>query len=388
LLKAYENSDKGRIPMVKFENLSKIYKDGTTAVQSLNLEIGRGEFVVLIGPSGCGKTTTLKMINRLEECTGGKIYLNGKDIKSVDPVKLRRSIGYVIQETGLMPHMTVEENIAMVPSLHKWDKEKIRSRVEELLNMAGLPPEQYKYRLPSQMSGGQRQRIGVLRALAAEPEVVLMDEPFGALDPISRENLQNELLDLQRKLKKTIIFVTHDIDEALKLADRIVLMRRGKIEQVGTPDELKDNPASEFVKNFIGEDRSSQISPDSSVDLLIEDAKLKVTPDTKAKDVLDRLVDIGRETAQVVDKKGKWIGMVLLSDIKKVAVRGGTIKEIVNVNRKLYIEEANLRDAAEMLSDMELPVPVINENNKFIGVVTHSGVAKLTISRLNQKKVG
>jgi len=246
--------------MVKFENVSKIYSDGTVAVKDLNLEIEKGEFVVFIGPSGCGKTTTLKMINRLEECTSGKIYVNGNDITTVDAVNLRRGIGYVIQETGLFPHITVGENIAIVPQLLKWDKKRIQKRVDELLIMAGLSPEKYKNKLPSQMSGGQKQRIGVLRALAAEPDVVLMDEPFGALDPISREKLQNELIDLQKKLRKTIIFVTHDIDEALKLADRIVLMCHGRIEQVRTPLELMNSPASEFVKNFIGKNRFSKIN--------------------------------------------------------------------------------------------------------------------------------
>jgi len=244
--------------VVTLENVSKVYPDGTTAVKELNLEVRKGEFVVLIGPSGCGKTTTLKMINRLEECTSGKIYVGGSDIAVLDPVKLRRGIGYVVQETDLMPHMTVGENIALVPQLLKWDKNRIRKRVDELLEMAGLPPETYKYKLPSQLSGGQKQRIGVLRALAAEPEVVLMDEPFGALDPITRESLQNELLNLQKKLKKTIIFVTHDIDEAFKLADRIVLMRQGCIEQIGTPYEFYNKPESQFVKDFIGKYRFKQ----------------------------------------------------------------------------------------------------------------------------------
>lgn len=373
--------------MVKFENVSKVYPDGTAAVKGLDLEIKKGEFVVFIGPSGCGKTTTLKMINRLAECTSGKIYVNGSDIATVDAVQLRRNIGYVIQETGLMPHITVGENIAVVPQLLKWNKKKIQNRVDDLLIMAGLSPEKYKYRLPSQLSGGQKQRIGVLRGLAAEPDVVLMDEPFGALDPISRENLQNELMDLQKKLKKTIIFVTHDIDEALKLSDRIVLMRHGKVEQIGTPNELQNNPASEFVKNFIGQDRISQISPDDSVEVLVEESAINVLPNFLASAVLEQMEDIGKESAQVVNKNGKWMGMALMSNVKKVSSRGGSIKEALIIDRKLYIEDATLRDAAEMLSAQALPVPVIDNNNRFIGVVTGSGMARLTIDRLKRKQI-
>ncbi|MFZ5945559.1 MAG: ABC transporter ATP-binding protein [Bacillota bacterium] len=371
--------------MVIFENVTKVYDDGTVAVDNLSLKIEQGEFIVLIGPSGCGKTTTLKMINRLEECTTGNIYIDGKDITSIDVVSLRRGIGYVIQQIGLMPHMSVAENIGIVPRLHKWEKDRINKRVNELLEMAGLNPIQYKNRLPDQLSGGQQQRIGVLRALAVEPRVVLMDEPFGALDPISRDRLQNELLELQRKLKKTIIFVTHDIDEALKLADRIVVMRQGKVEQIGTPHELQNTPANDFVKAFIGEDRLSQISPEAPVDIILEEAGLKVLPDIKAAQVLSDLEDIGRESAQVVDKKGKWLGMAVLPDLKKVSRAGGNVKEAIRLERKLYIEEATLRDAAEMLADRNLPVPIIDIKHNFLGVITHNGIARLTISRLTRK---
>ena len=201
--------------MVEYHNVSKVFEDGTKAVDELSLTVGKGETVVFIGPSGCGKTTTLKMTNRLEECSGGHISIGGEDITTVDPVQLRRGIGYVIQETGLLPHLTVVENIATVPQLLGWPKRRIEERVAELLELAGLPPREFRYRLPSQLSGGQKQRIGVLRALAAEPDVVLMDEPFGALDPITRDRLQGELVELQEKLHKTIIFVTHDMDEEI-----------------------------------------------------------------------------------------------------------------------------------------------------------------------------
>ncbi len=370
--------------MVKFDQVTKIYPDGTKAVDALDLEIEKGECVVFIGPSGCGKTTSLKMINRLEGISGGSISINGTDITEVNPVKLRRNIGYVIQETGLMPHLTVLENIAMVLHLQKWSRARIHRRVDELLEMAGLDPETFKYRLPADMSGGQRQRIGVLRALAAEPDVVLMDEPFGALDPISREHLQGELLELQEKLHKTIIFVTHDIDEALKLGDRIVLMRGGRVEQIGTPDELKNTPKTEFVRDFIGEDQLSKISPDASIGVLVEEAPLKVLPSRPASEVLELMEEVGRETAQVVDKRGVWKGMLILNETKQVARRGGVADEAVHTSRKLRVEDATIRDAAQMLADRELPIPIIDSQKKFLGLITANGIARLTIHRLTR----
>ncbi|HPD97292.1 MAG TPA: betaine/proline/choline family ABC transporter ATP-binding protein [Synergistales bacterium] len=372
--------------MVIFDKATKIYEDGTRAVDRLDLEIERGEIAVLIGPSGCGKTTSLKMVNRLEELTSGKIVVGGKDIHSLDPVELRRSIGYVVQEIALMPHMSVAENIAIVPRLLGWDKKRIRRRVDELLELARLDPARYRFRLPDQLSGGQKQRIGVLRALAADPEVVLMDEPFGALDPISREGLQNELLELQNTVKKTIIFVTHDMEEALRMANRVVIMRQGRIEQMGTPDEIQDNPATDFVRNFIGEDRLANISPDSPLDILVQEPILRVKPGRAASEVLDMMEDEGCETAQVVDKNGKWHGMALLWLLKQASRKGLSAADGLTRERKLLIEEATLRDAAEMLADKDLPIPVVNETGEFVGIVTQAGVARLTIGRLTRKR--
>jgi osmoprotectant transport system ATP-binding protein len=272
----------------------------------------------------------------------------------------------------------------MVPKLLGWKRDRIRKRVDELLEMSGLDPATYRYRLPDQLSGGQKQRIGVLRALAADPEVVLMDEPFGALDPIARERLQNELLELQKTVKKTIIFVTHDMDEALRIADKIVLMRQGHIEQIGSPEEIQHNPVNDFVKDFIGEDRLSQISPDSSVEVLVQDPILRVSPKRSAADVLDLMEDEGCETAQVVDSSGKWRGMALLWLLKRAARNNGPVTDGVRKDRKLYIEDAVLRDAAEMLADQDLPIPVINEEGEFKGVITQAGVARLTIGRLTR----
>ena len=372
--------------MVLFDNVTKVYEDGTRAVDRLDLEIGLGEIAVLIGPSGCGKTTTLKMVNRLEEMSSGRIIVGGEDINSVDPVQLRRSIGYVVQEIALMPHMSVAENIAIVPRLLGWDRKRIRRRVDDLLELARLEPSKYRHRLPDQLSGGQKQRIGVLRALAADPGVILMDEPFGALDPISREGLQNEFLELQKAVKKTIIFVTHDMEEALRMADRVVIMRKGRIEQMGSPEEIQEDPATEFVRNFIGEDRLSNISPDSPVEILVQEPIIRALPETKASDLLDRMEDEGCETAQVVDRKGKWRGMALLWMLKKASRSGLPASDGITRDRKLQAGEATLRDAAEMLADQDLPIPVISGTGEFAGVVTQAGIARLTIGRLTRRR--
>ncbi|MET1029561.1 ABC transporter ATP-binding protein [Domibacillus tundrae] len=238
--------------MIQFDQVEKKYPDGTQAVQQLDLIIKKGEFFILIGPSGCGKTTTLKMINRLIPISDGTLRIDGKKISEFDIHELRWNIGYVLQQIALFPHMTIAENIAVVPEMRKWNRSKISRRVDELLEMVGLEPSVYRNRKPSELSGGQQQRIGVIRALAADPEVILMDEPFSALDPISREKLQDDLLELQRKIQKTIVFVTHDMKEAIKLGDRLCVMKDGKVVQVGTPEEIIEHPVNDFVKSFIG----------------------------------------------------------------------------------------------------------------------------------------
>ena len=250
-----KNSNESDDILIKFENVSKVFPNGFKAVDNLDLEIKRGETLVLLGTSGSGKTTTMKMVNRLLEPTSGKIYVNGEDISSYNAIELRRKIGYAIQHIGLFPHMTIAENIAVVPKLLKWDSDKIDARINELLELVNLDPVEYRDRYPTQLSGGQKQRIGVIRALAADPTVILMDEPFGALDPITREQLQNEFLELESEIQKTILFVTHDITEAVKMGDRIMLLDEGKVQQLATPLELIDNPANEFVENFLGQHR-------------------------------------------------------------------------------------------------------------------------------------
>ncbi len=241
--------------MIQFEQVTKEFSGGVTAVRGLTLEVAEGETLVLLGTSGSGKTTTMKMVNRLIEPTRGKISINGRDILRQDPVILRRGIGYAIQHIGLFPHMTVAENIAVVPELLEWKEERIRRRIDELLRLVGLEPDDFRGRYPHQLSGGQKQRVGVARALAADPPIVLMDEPFGALDPITREQLQDEFIELESAIKKTIIFVTHDVFEAVKMGDRIAMMHDGELHQVAPPAEIVEHPADEFVDDFLGQHR-------------------------------------------------------------------------------------------------------------------------------------
>jgi len=274
-------------PMIRVENVGKRYPDGTVAVNELSFDVLPGELAALVGPSGCGKTTTMRMINRLVEPTSGRILVGGRDVMSVDAVELRRSIGYVIQQVGLFPHQTVRRNIATVPSLAGWDKKRIRNRVDELLVLVGLEPSTYGDRYPQQLSGGQRQRVGVARALAVDPPVLLMDEPFAAVDPIERDRLQEEMLRLLATVNKTVVFVTHDIDEAVRLGDRIAVMRQGgHLEQYATPVEILARPANDFVADFVGTDRNVKLLAVTAVDRALlepagpQDASSAVIPET------------------------------------------------------------------------------------------------------------
>ncbi|MYS08264.1 ATP-binding cassette domain-containing protein [Streptomyces sp. SID6041] len=256
--------------MIRFEHVTKRYPDGTTAVDDLSFEVAEGELVTLVGPSGCGKTTTMMMVNRLVEPTSGRVLVDGEDIAGVDPVALRRKIGYVIQQVGLFPHRTVLDNTATVPALLGWKKAAARARAAELLDLVGLDPAVYGSRYPAQLSGGQRQRVGVARALAADPPVLLMDEPFGAVDPVVRERLQNEFLALQATVRKTVLLVTHDIEEAVRMGDRMAVYGQGRIEQFDTPATVLGAPATPYVADFVGSDRGLKrlaVTPVTEADL-------------------------------------------------------------------------------------------------------------------------
>ena len=245
--------------MLTLDRVSKRYSNGQVAVQELSLTVGDGETCILVGPSGCGKTTTLRMINRLIEPSGGRILLDGEDVTALDPVRLRLRMGYVIQQVGLFPHMTVADNVATVPGLLGWDRDRTRRRVAELLELVGLPPDRFARRYPHQLSGGQRQRVGVARALGADPPVLLMDEPFGAIDRVTRDRLQNEFLRIQAQMRKIVVFVTHDIDEAVKMGDRIAILKEGGVlQQYDTPARVLAEPATPFVAEFLGPDRGQK----------------------------------------------------------------------------------------------------------------------------------
>ncbi|MDA1894065.1 ABC transporter ATP-binding protein [Bacillus cereus group sp. BcHK28] len=296
--------------MIQFNQVSKSYEGGTKAVDSLHLEIKKGEFFVLIGPSGCGKTTTMKMINRLIETTEGSILIDGKDIQEYNINELRWDIGYMLQQIALFPHMTIAENIAVVPEMRKWSKEKIKARVDELLQMVGLDPDVYRDRMPDELSGGQKQRIGVVRALAANPKIVLMDEPFSALDPLSREQLQKDIVQLQKKIQKTIVFVTHDMQEALSLGDRICIMKEGKIVQLDTPEEIIHNPKNEFVEEFIGNRGRPWYEGKSIEDVLPLDESMRIEGEALSlhSSLQEALVRLRADEVVPVEENGRYVG--------------------------------------------------------------------------------
>ncbi|MFJ9050144.1 ABC transporter ATP-binding protein [Streptomyces bacillaris] len=296
--------------MIRFEHVTKRYADGTTAVDDLSFEVAEGELVTLVGPSGCGKTTTMKMVNRLVEPTEGTIFLDGDDISAIDPVELRRRIGYVIQQVGLFPHKTVLENTATVPHLLGWKRGKGRARAAELLDLVGLDPSVYGDRYPEQLSGGQRQRVGVARALAADPPVLLMDEPFGAVDPVVRGRLQNEFLKLQAQVRKTVLFVTHDIEEAVRLGDRIAVYGHGRIEQFDSPATVLGAPATPYVADFVGADRGLKrlsVTPIEESDL---DRPPVVHLDDTLAEATARLRSEGARWAVVLDGRENLHGWI------------------------------------------------------------------------------
>ena len=357
--------------MVRFEHVSKVYADGTRAVKDLNLEVQRGELICMIGPSGCGKTTTLKMVNRLHEPTSGKITVNGKDIMEMNPVELRRSIGYVIQQIGLFPHMTIAQNVELVPRLLGWDKERRRKRVDELLPLVGLDPDRYRKKYPRELSGGQQQRVGVIRALAAEPDLILMDEPFGALDPITRETLQDELKRIQRQLKVTIMFVTHDMNEALKLADRIVVMKDGEIHQIGTPEEILRHPKDEFVAQFIGRDRLMPAPEMVSVAEVMIRKPVTVYPDHGLAKAIATMKAQRVNSLLVVDEGGRLLGMVTPEELNGVG--RGTVSDVMRRDIPTVLPTDRVQKAFRQMVQKHLDLlPVVDEQGLLVGLVTHT----------------
>ena len=310
--------------MITLDRLSKSFDGGRAAVDELSLTINPGEICVLIGPSGCGKTTTMRMINRMVEPDAGRIEVAGSDVTRIDAVALRRSIGYVIQQVGLFPHMTIGENIATVPKLLGWDAARIGRRVAELLALVQMEPAVYLDRFPRELSGGQKQRVGVARALAADPPVMLMDEPFGAIDPITRANLQDEFLRILRELGKTIVFVTHDIDEAIRMGSRIAILRAGKLVQYDTPERILARPADAFVEAFVGKDRSLKRLALLTAGQYMDQGEVaagvpRLSVGTPLRDALSAMLDAGVDEAGIVDSTGQRLGRVTLGTIRDAA---------------------------------------------------------------------
>ncbi|HEY4603021.1 MAG TPA: ATP-binding cassette domain-containing protein [Blastococcus sp.] len=359
--------DGGSAEEIRMEGVSKVYPDGTVGVAELDLTFAAGELTVLVGPSGCGKTTTMKMINRIIEPSTGRILLGGADVTRVDPERLRRRIGYVIQSVGLFPHQTVRTNVGTVPRLLGWDRARIRARVDELLATVGLDPEVFGDRYPAQLSGGQRQRAGVARALAADPPVLLMDEPFSAVDPVVRERLQTEFLRLQETVRKTIVFVTHDIEEAVRIGDRIAVMSAGgHVEQFATPAELLGKPASPFVADFVGADRGLKRLAVTGIDT----ADLEHPPVVRERDTLaEARAALGRAGARwavVLDDGGHLRGW--LSGDR--AAGAGSVGDATRRMEAWVPADASLKTAFAVMLQMEAGWVAVLDGSRFLGVLT------------------
>lgn len=372
--------------MIKFENIVKTYQR-QPVIHNFNLEIDEGQLVVFIGPSGCGKTTLLKMVNRLIEPTSGKIFINGKDISSTDPIELRRNIGYVIQSTGLFPHMTIRENLELIPKLKGENPESIVEKTDRLLNLVGLNPEEYLDRYPKELSGGQQQRVGVARAFSTDSDIILMDEPFSALDPVTRSSLQEELFNMQKELNKTIIFVTHDMDEAYKIADKICLLKDGEILQYDTPENILKNPASEFVQNFLGKRRVWN-NPEvlKAEDIMISNP-VKVSPRRNVLQAIEIMKENKVDSLMVTDNTQTLIGLVTLKDIK-VTDRTRLIGEVMEQNIHSVQEDMDLINVFKKMNEHRIGyLPVVNEAGQLRGLITRSSILAALSSQLMDLEV-
>lgn len=358
--------------MITFDAVTKRFPDGTIGIEQLDLEIPSGEITVLVGPSGCGKTTAMRLVNRLLEPTQGRVLLHGEDVRSVPAAELRRGIGYVIQQIGLFPHRTTGQNIATVPVLRGWDKTRIQARVEELLDLVGLPPET-SHRYPDQLSGGQRQRVGVARALAADPPVLLMDEPFGAVDPLLRGQLQDELLRLQDTMHKTILFVTHDIDEAIKLGDRVVLMSPpGKVEQFATPATLLAEPANDFVVQFLGAERglkrlslikAGDVAADPGPPVHVGDSRAQAVASAAAADT---------DWVAVLDHDDLLLGWCWLAEVGETVGTTDVRPFVLQLS-----DDDSLRTALDALVTSRVGVAVrVDAKGRYHGILTRQRVSE------------
>ncbi|MBE6061783.1 MAG: ATP-binding cassette domain-containing protein [Clostridium sulfidigenes] len=361
--------------MIKFENISKKFKN-TTVLSDVSFEIEKGKLVAIIGESGCGKTTTLKMINGLITPTSGKIYINNEDISTKNVIDLRRNMGYVIQQTGLFPHMTIRENIELIPKVQNKNPEDIKQQTYNLMDMVGLDCDKFLNRYPVELSGGQQQRVGVARAFATNPDIILMDEPFSALDPITRSSLQDELVNLQSKLKKTIIFVTHDMDEAIKISDKMCIMDKGKIIQYDTPENILKNPVNDFVSQFVGKKRI-WTSPDfiKAEDIMIEN------PITCSKDLsifkcIEKMRSYKVDSLMVVDNKSKKLqGIVKAKQMRSIDDKSIQVSSILNNNYIYVSPNDTIINILKIVNENNIStVPVLNDSESLIGLITESSL--------------
>lgn len=359
--------------MIQFINVSKAYKEHNV-IENINLEINKGELVVLIGPSGCGKTTILKMINRLIEPSDGQIKINGTDIEAQDPIELRRNIGYVIQQTGLFIHMTVRENIEIIPRLAKMPVSEIVDRTVKLMETVGLP-EEFLDRYPNHLSGGQQQRVGVARAFAMNPDIILMDEPFSALDPLTRSQLQDELVSLQSKLHKTIVFVTHDMDEAVKIADRICILQGGRILQYDTPENILKNPAHGFVSEFVGSKRiwsSPQLIRAKDIMITSPKTTYPYVPMFKG---LEKMRIDKVDSLIVIDEDNHLLGIVRARSILNSADKSLPVETVMTPARITADTEENIVSLLEKINGLNISnIPVTDRDNRLAGLITNSSL--------------
>jgi len=359
--------------MIRLEKVTKRYTDGTEAVRGVSFEVEEGELCVLLGPSGCGKTTTMKMINRLIPITSGKIYINNVDNMAMDENELRRSIGYAIQEIGLFPHMTVSQNIETVPALRGWPKTARRDRAEQLLRLVRLSPDDFMDKYPNELSGGQRQRVGVARALGADPPLLLMDEPFGAIDPINRVELQNEFLKIQWQIRKTIIFVTHDIYEAIKMGDKIALMNEGSLVQYDTPTNLLYRPKNEFVEGFVGADRALKGLQLLRVKDVMTGAPYVIKLEDAIELVRERMKQADSDTLPVIGNDGELVGWIMAEDLGT----NRTIQDVLRPSTATVTTNSVLNEALSMMLSSGLKtLPVVGEDSRLAGLLSLDAIQK------------
>lgn len=366
--------------MIEFVNVSKEFKD-KKVLHDISFTINDNELVAIIGASGCGKTTTLKMINRLIVPTKGKILIDGKNIEEIDKTELRRSIGYVIQQMGLFPHMTVKENIELIQKLEKKDQKEIEENTNRLMEIMDLDGDLYLNKYPSDLSGGQQQRVGVARALANNPKVILMDEPFSALDPITRSNLQDELVELHKKMNTTIVFVTHDMDEAIKIADRIIIMKDGDIVQYDTPEEILKHPKNEFVQEFIGKNKIWDAPEYIKVEDIMITTPIVCSPDLTKNECVKKMVQHHIDTLIVVDEDGRYIGIVNRKGLYSTVLPWTNAKDMVNENAITASPDESILELLQYIEETDVTnIPVVDNNGYLKGLITSSSLISVLSS--------